>query len=107
MRFDPGETDISEADLWRVLEELDLASFDLPATVTISGTPQNLNSPIRVMDSGIIALAAQAVAVASLAQMRSGGPAEDIVIDAQQIVFAFKPFFHTLLDGHPTGDWTG
>ena len=45
--------------------------------------------------------------MASLAQMRSGGPAEDIAIDAKQIIFAFKPFFHTLLNGHPTGDWTG
>src|SRR4051812_41147103 len=106
MRFDPGATDITEADLRYVLDAIGLAGFDLPASVTINGTPPNLNSPLRVMDGGAIALAAKAVAVASLAQMRSG-PAEDIAIDARQIVFAFKPFFHTLLNGDPTGDWTG
>jgi crotonobetainyl-CoA:carnitine CoA-transferase CaiB-like acyl-CoA transferase len=106
MRFDPGATDITEADLRYVLGEIGLTGFDLPASVTIDGTPPNLNSPLRVMDGGAIALAAQAAAVASLAQMRSG-PAEDITIDARQIIFNFKPFFHTLLDGRPTGDWTG
>jgi crotonobetainyl-CoA:carnitine CoA-transferase CaiB-like acyl-CoA transferase len=106
MRFDPGATDITEADLRYVLDEIGLAAFDLPATLTINGTPPSLNTPLRVIDSGAIALAAQAVAVASLAQMRSG-PAEDIAIDARQIVFAFKPFFYTLLDGRPTGNWTG
>jgi crotonobetainyl-CoA:carnitine CoA-transferase CaiB-like acyl-CoA transferase len=106
MRFDPGATDITEDDLRRVLDEVGLAAFDLPARVTINGTPPNLNSPLRVMDGGAIALAAKAAGVASLARMRSG-MAEDIAIDARQIVFAFKPFFHTLLDGRPTGDWTG
>jgi crotonobetainyl-CoA:carnitine CoA-transferase CaiB-like acyl-CoA transferase len=106
MRFDPGATDITEADLRYVLDEIGLAAFDLPASLTINGTPPNLNTPLRVIDGGAIALAAQAVAVASLAQMRSG-PAEHIAIDARQIVFAFKPFFYTLLDGRPTGDWTG
>jgi crotonobetainyl-CoA:carnitine CoA-transferase CaiB-like acyl-CoA transferase len=106
MRFNPGATDITEADLRHVLDAIGLAGFDLPASVTINGTPPNLNSPLRVIDGGAIALAAQAVAVASLAQMRSG-PAEDIAIDARQIVFAFRPFFHTLLNGAPTGDWTG
>jgi crotonobetainyl-CoA:carnitine CoA-transferase CaiB-like acyl-CoA transferase len=105
MRFDPGATDITESDLRQVLEGIGFAGFDLPASVTINGTPPNLNSPLRVIDSGAIALAVQAIAVASLAQMRSGA-AEDIAIDARQIVFNFKPFFHTLIEGSPTGNWT-
>ena len=106
MRFDPGTTDITEADLRFVLGEIGLGDCDLPAGVTINGTPPNLISPLRVIDGGAIALAAQAIAVSSLARMRSG-PVEDIAIDARQIVFNFKPFFYTLLDGSPTGDWTG
>jgi crotonobetainyl-CoA:carnitine CoA-transferase CaiB-like acyl-CoA transferase len=106
MRFDPGLTDITEADVRYVIGEIGLTDLDLPSSVTINGTPPNLNSPLRVMDAGAIALAVQAIAVASLAQARSG-PAEDITIDARQIVFNFRPFFHTLLDGRPTGDWTG
>lgn len=105
MRFDGGATDIVEADLRYVLDEIGVTDFDLPASVTMTGVPHNLGSPIRVIDSGALALAAQAIAVASLAQMRSG-PIEDIVLDVRQIVFNFKPFFHTLLDGSPTGSWT-
>jgi crotonobetainyl-CoA:carnitine CoA-transferase CaiB-like acyl-CoA transferase len=105
VRFDPGATDITEADLRHVLEGIGFAGFDLPASVTITGTPPNLNSPLRVIDSGAIALAVQAIAVSSLAQIRSGA-AEDIAIDARQIVFNLKPFFHTLIDGCPTGNWT-
>lgn len=105
MRFDPGETDITEAELYYVLAEIGVIGRDLPNSVAINGFPPILKSPIRVMDSGLIALAAQAVAVSALAQMRSG-PAEDIALDAEQIIFNFKPFTHTLLDGRPTGDWT-
>ena len=106
MQFDPGTTDITEADLQYVLDEIGISALDLSSTVTIKGTPQDLGSTLRVIDSGAIALAAQAIALLSLSQMRSGPP-EDIAIDARQIVFGFKPFFHTLLDGQPTGDWTG
>lgn len=106
MRFDSGETAVTEAELHHVLREIGLVASDLPNSVAIKGPPPNLNSPIRVLDSGVIALAAQAAAIASLSRMRSG-LAEDITIDAQQIIFNFKPFVHTLLDGRPTGDWTG
>lgn len=106
MRFDPGATDITETDLRYVLGEIGIADVDLPASLTINGSPPNLNSPIRVLDAGAIALAAQAIAVSSLEQ-KCSGLAENIAIDAQQIVFNFKPFFHTLIDGRPTGDWTG
>lgn len=106
MLFDPGPTDITEAELQYVLDEIGIPALDLLSTVTIKGTPQNLNSPLRVIDSGAIALAAQAVALLALSQMRGGVP-DDVSIDARQIVFGFKPFFHTRLDGRSTGDWTG
>jgi crotonobetainyl-CoA:carnitine CoA-transferase CaiB-like acyl-CoA transferase len=106
MRFDPGATDITKADLLYVLHQIGVSDSAFSGSLTIKGTPQILNTPLRVIDGGAIALAAQAIALLSLSQIRSGPP-EDIVIDARQIVFAFTPFLHTLLDGHPTGDWTG
>jgi len=111
MRFDPGVTDITQAELQYILDEIGVSAGSAASTLAIKGTPQDLNSPLRVIDAGAIALAAQAIALAALAQKRAAAPEshapEDISIDARQIVFSFKPFFYTLLDGAPTGSWTG
>ena len=47
MRFDPGATDITQADLRYVLGEIGLTDLDLPASVTINGAPPNLNSHFK------------------------------------------------------------
>lgn len=109
MRFDPGVTDITQAELQYLLDEIGVSAGNAASTLAIQGTPQDLNSPLRVIDAGAIALAAQAIALASLAQKRAAAPEraapEEISIDARQIVFSFKPFFYTLLEGRSTGSW--
>ncbi len=105
MRFDFGSTAVCATELEHVLDAVGVDASELGGDLRIEGTPQYLGSPLRVIDAGTLALAGQAVAVASLSRARSGQE-ESVGIDCRDVVFALSSFVHTLVDGQPATSWT-
>ncbi len=91
MRFDSGVTDYRESDFNELLKAIGVGNDDAEGTVSLRGMPPVLPSPLRIIEAGTQALAAQGAAVSALSRLRND-VIQDVVIDTRDVVFALNPF---------------
>ncbi len=87
----PDEFDIHE-HLERVLAGVGLAASDCGGRVSFKGEDPIIPSPLRLGSAAGIGLAAKAVAIAKLWQMR-GGKGQDIAVDLRKTPHRLCPFY--------------